>query len=270
MATDGQQNSDGADKATANLAQDVHWITHATFWSQIGLGIIGIAALIIYGGQLRTMKSQLQQMQGDSKVSSEQFRVQLGRFDTSLGITQLQLGKLDASIAQASRLATATETANGNVLESDRPWIGGYVFVKDFEAGKKPTFTISFVNSGRRPAKVIEQVNAEFANDSKVVPNFDEKLNHVSTNNRILSSGIIVPGATFMAQRTGEPAFDELGMNSLTTDKMRYYAIARIRYKDVRTNKEHRTNLCYMFMPKGISGQSEDGFIGCRQFKDAD
>jgi hypothetical protein len=45
-----------------NPKQKVHWITHATFWSQVGLGLIGIAALWIYHCQLTTMQGQLDQM----------------------------------------------------------------------------------------------------------------------------------------------------------------------------------------------------------------
>jgi hypothetical protein len=41
---------------TNELAKEVHWIQHATFWSQIGLGLIGIAALWIYHGQLSEMR----------------------------------------------------------------------------------------------------------------------------------------------------------------------------------------------------------------------
>lgn len=39
-----------------NLSQEVHWLEHATFWSQVCLGLIGVAALIIYFGQLSEMK----------------------------------------------------------------------------------------------------------------------------------------------------------------------------------------------------------------------
>ena len=36
-----------AQGVSEQLATDVHWVTHATFWSQIGLGLIGIVALVI-------------------------------------------------------------------------------------------------------------------------------------------------------------------------------------------------------------------------------
>jgi hypothetical protein len=44
------------------LEKDVHWTTHATLWSQVGLALIGLVALWIYHGQLTAMQSQLDEM----------------------------------------------------------------------------------------------------------------------------------------------------------------------------------------------------------------
>jgi hypothetical protein len=48
-------NPNQTNDSTKQLADEVHWIYHATFWLQVGLGVIGIVALFIYYGQLRTM-----------------------------------------------------------------------------------------------------------------------------------------------------------------------------------------------------------------------
>jgi hypothetical protein len=48
--------------ASAQLSQKTHWLQHATFWSQVALGLIGIFALFIYGKQLLVMQGQLDQM----------------------------------------------------------------------------------------------------------------------------------------------------------------------------------------------------------------
>src|ERR1700733_2441290 len=58
-------------ETTKELAQDVHWITHATFWSQIGLAIIGIGALLIYHGQLSTMNQTVSEMQNQTTILRE-------------------------------------------------------------------------------------------------------------------------------------------------------------------------------------------------------
>src|SRR5580704_12433712 len=52
MTNSGAQNPEKNTDSAKQLAQDVHWITHATFWSQVGLGVIGIVALWIYHAQL--------------------------------------------------------------------------------------------------------------------------------------------------------------------------------------------------------------------------
>ena len=41
------------------LAKEVHWLRHATFWTQVGLGIIGVAALGIYYCQLKATQSAI-------------------------------------------------------------------------------------------------------------------------------------------------------------------------------------------------------------------
>ena len=62
MTSSGAKNTQQEVETTKRLAKDVHWITHATFWSQVGLGIIGLIALWIYHGQLVAMQGQLDEM----------------------------------------------------------------------------------------------------------------------------------------------------------------------------------------------------------------
>jgi hypothetical protein len=68
VTNSGAANPEKKADGSAQLAKDVHWITHATFWSQVGLGLIGLGALWIYHCQLTVMQGQLDQM---SKQSSE-------------------------------------------------------------------------------------------------------------------------------------------------------------------------------------------------------
>jgi hypothetical protein len=104
-----------------------------------------IAYALIAEWQLGAMKGQLKQMIGSSAQT-----------DRMLCLYQQQLSKMDASIQQASRLATATETANQNILEADRPWLGATLLLdQDIAVGSSPTASISFINSGKRPARVI-------------------------------------------------------------------------------------------------------------------
>jgi hypothetical protein len=72
MSNNGAQDSKENEAATSKSIQDVHWIQHATFWSQIGLGLIGVVALWIYHGQLCVMKKQLDQMSAQSTQITQQ------------------------------------------------------------------------------------------------------------------------------------------------------------------------------------------------------
>jgi hypothetical protein len=56
MANIVSPNPDQTNETTLQFANEVHWIHKATFFSQIGLGIIGVIALIIYYSQLTEMK----------------------------------------------------------------------------------------------------------------------------------------------------------------------------------------------------------------------
>ncbi len=47
--------------SACDLSKKVHWIQHATFWSQVGLGIIGIGALVIYYCQLQATNRSIKQ-----------------------------------------------------------------------------------------------------------------------------------------------------------------------------------------------------------------
>src|ERR1035441_7779148 len=66
MGQGGHDNTNQKPTDTTSLAKDIHWIHHATLWSQIGLGLIGLGALYIYNGQLSVMKGQLKQIESTS------------------------------------------------------------------------------------------------------------------------------------------------------------------------------------------------------------
>src|SRR5947208_17088393 len=54
------------------LAREIHWVEKATLWSQIGLGIIGVFALVVYHGQLAVMQGQLNEMRSSSRDATSQ------------------------------------------------------------------------------------------------------------------------------------------------------------------------------------------------------
>jgi hypothetical protein len=143
-STEPESNQGGHGDFNPDTAQSVrrelHWLEILNFSGQIILAIVGIIAVCIYGRQLREMNR-----------TNDLTQQALRGSDMSLNRT---LEHMDASTGQTSRLAAATEKANANVLNADRPWVGGFIQVVDFEAGKSPEAICTFVNGGRRPAYI--------------------------------------------------------------------------------------------------------------------
>ena len=110
---------------TGELAKEVHWLQHATFWSQVGLGLIGIAALWIYHGQLAEMQKSTQATKDALGIA----RDTLTETQTS-NARQFTLNELarndaataaNASSAESRRALQATIDSFHN---EDRAWIG--------------------------------------------------------------------------------------------------------------------------------------------------
>lgn len=66
---------------SSNLSKEVHWIQHATFWSQIGLGLIGLCALFIYYDQLKQMTVATLATQAAAKAATDSAEVARGALD---------------------------------------------------------------------------------------------------------------------------------------------------------------------------------------------
>src|SRR5215469_2880824 len=89
----------------------------------------------------QTASDTLNELKDNEASSTSQFKEQLGR--------------LDASIKQAQRMANATEQANANAIAADRPWIAGRIEVTDFDVDKKGHVTCTLENTGKRPARIL-------------------------------------------------------------------------------------------------------------------
>src|ERR1700691_3588014 len=130
-------------------------------------------------------------IQGDAAKS---FAASAGKIND--GVRQA-VEKLNLQADAANRLARDTETANKNVLEADRPWMGAFISVANFGVGKKATFSITFANSGKRPAKadltaLRERSYAQFP------PNPDSEY----VFDTVPSTSVIVPGQASLVQST--------------------------------------------------------------------
>jgi len=250
-------------QSTKKLADDVHWITHATFWSQIGLGIIGIIALVIYHGQLEEMRKSTDAATQASQTAKDTLAaMQAGQVSSDVQFgTQLQ--KLDASIKQADRLASATEKANANAVGADRPWIGGVPVISQFEVGKNITLGFMFTNNGKRPA-FVESTKVRF----DIYPSFPTVPEYTNPHNEKFSTNFVVPGASFGTIESGDTPLEQPIMDALQKGILTYYLFSEVRYRDALTNDEHITHMCLLFIPRNKSA-TDQGWRNCPEYNDA-
>jgi len=146
MSEDSQQNATRNEDVPSSLAKEVHWLQHATFWSQIGLGIIGLIALWIYHGQLTAMQGQLDQMKTAAKSSSDQFAAQMGILNESLNQSRRQA---DASRDAADAAKDAAKEQVKALHTSERAYIT--VTNSDFDTLTN-VFTLHLANTGHIPS----------------------------------------------------------------------------------------------------------------------
>jgi hypothetical protein len=210
-----------------------------------------IAYALIAEWQLGAMKGQLKQMIGSSAQT-----------DRMLCLYQQQLSKMDASIQQASRLATATETANQNILEADRPWLGATLLLdQDIAVGSSPTASISFINSGKRPARVIlmgarPRLFVVFPKD----PPYERGPLQRS------SASFLVPGAQLgMKLRlviNGDGKITDEMVNRIKGPES-LFIYAKVDYLDMRDNTVHHTHACWKYVTYSGKGATPDAFYNC-------
>jgi hypothetical protein len=138
-----KDTSSQENEGTKDLAKQVHWLQHATFWSQVGLGIVAIVALWIYYGQLKAMQDQLW-------VMSLQMGQTQRMFDQSVAQTRASQQSAAAAISAA---ATANKALNESVA-GERPYLTIRP-IEDFQIsdGKQIRISLELFNWGRRIAE---------------------------------------------------------------------------------------------------------------------
>ena len=248
----GKSPGDDVGDVAKEIKREFRWFEWVSIGSNLILAVVGIFALKAYYGQLGAMKGQLTQMQGSSQQT-----------DKLLGLYQQQLNKLDASIQQASRLAAATETANSNVLAADRPWFGASFAQQDvIEAGKIPSATIIFMNSGKRPARVTFSGAAVHWFDK-----FPRDPPYPAMS--LISTELVVPGAGVTQKfNLAKQPLSQTEVDAVNTGKpARWFLYAKIEYVDVRTGENHHTHVCWVYT--GNDPALAKGFYNCGEYQDA-
>jgi hypothetical protein len=200
--------------------------------------------------------------------AAKSFATSADNINTGLGTAvdklNLQADKLDASVKETARLASATEKANANVISSDRPWMGSYLNVDGFAIGKTPTYSVNFINSGKRPARVTLTQTLSIPKDFGDNPVYNKYDTTPSTS-------VVVPGQAIGASwkeifAPMNPIGDQM-MEALTSGAIPFRIYAEIEYTDIRTSTRYWTHACWRYSPKQTA--TNNGFSNCTDYNDA-
>jgi len=251
------------------------WPT-ANAWSSIGSLITAAATIvmvIVYFQIKQIMNSQGGQTEklitaaNTQACAAKSFAASAANINTGVtnAVTQLNLQatRLQGSVEQATRLANATDKANANVLNADRPWMGAAFGVDKFTSGATPTYTVVFTNSGKRPARVtlteVTSVLVDYGNNP-VYPPYDVTP----------SISVAVPGQPLTTtwkevNAAMNPIGDTLLKSLAAGSPFRVYA--KIEYTDIRTNAKYWTHACWRYTPN--QSPNAIGFSNCTEYNDA-
>lgn len=138
--------------------------------------------------------------------------------------------------------------------------MGASASVANFEVGKKPTFVISFVNSGKRPAEVELTATRE-----RSYPAFPANPDSEYVYDATPSTSIIVPGQQVLAPSQLEYPLSQPEMDALVSGALTYFIFGKIEYRDARTNVGYWTHVCIRYIPKKKS-DTDNGWRNCTEY----
>ena len=264
-----KNNEAPTDRAVRVTANATVWMAIFTaflfFTSAATVWILKNQLLEMHEGGIDT--HALAQAAKRQAAAAQSFSDSADRIKTSMndavGKMDQQVTKLNSGVQQTSRLARDAEIANTNALDADRPWIGASFNISDFAADKTPVFTITFQNSGKRPAKItLSQtlaVDRDFGGDP-IYERYDTTP----------SVSFIVPGQVFISSWKGRnylSPISEILMKQMDAEIVPFRVYAQIEYTDVRTNARHWTHVCWRYLP--LHTTINGGFGNCSEYNDA-
>jgi hypothetical protein len=171
---------------------------------------------------------------------------------------------METSKKSADQALEKAKEANEIAVAGERPWVGILFAIQDFQQGKAPRFTIQYLNSGRRPAKVIS---------SEAVPNtytvFPKTPFYKKTPGNIRSAAVIVPnGVLTHSDPLPFPSDTELAELRKFPRKKTYYLYGSIEYEDVVTHATHWTHGCLQYYPE--YGGPFGSWVNCPFYNEVD
>lgn len=220
-----------------------------------GTGVVGII-LVIQGGKDTKRMVDAAEKQA---LAAQNFSDSAAKIND--GISQA-VDKLKIQAGANQTLALAANTANTNTLQADRPWMAASISVDGFATGKTPTYTVTFINTGKRPAKVTLTQTLSIAFDYGAKPTYRPYDTTPSTS-------FVVPGQSLTVLWKDEllnPVSAEL-MKAFDSGSQPFRVYAKIEYTDVRTKGNYWTHVCWRYTPsyRAVDG----GFSSCTGYNDA-
>jgi hypothetical protein len=180
----------------------------------------------------------------------------------NLGIERA-VDKLNLQATATTRLSRDSEIANNNFLEADRPWMAAFVSVTNFDIGKKPTFAITFANTGKRPARVDLTATRE-----NWYAQFPSRPDQEYIYDTTPSTSFIVPGQSSASISALPEPLSQPEIAAAIAGHITYFVFGKVEYRDTRTNQSYWTHVCLRYMPN-MKSDTDNGFRNCAQYNDA-
>lgn len=269
-----KENESHADRAARRTATATIWMAFFT----IILSVVSIGTLLVLKKQLGEMHDggvdthNLAKSAGDQATWTQRLATSANtesghmkdladhmkdQADRTKDLSDRALSQTKAT----NRLAAATEKANNNAIENDRPWVGIALRIDVPEAGKIPTIDASMINTGKRPAKItLMELNGGFYTIFPKNPPYPT-MGPPSTD-------ILMPGfPTSNKYKMSPEAWTQRNMDVLTAGSLTLYEYVNVEYLDIRTGKSHYTHACWKYIPGNKTLAS--GFYSCTEYQDA-
>jgi hypothetical protein len=227
--------------------------------------LIALAALYVYSRQLDTMAGQLREMQGSGEQTAQLIinaAHQAADTHALAENTANEVNKMDESAHQTRRLARATERANENVLDEDRPWIGILIDITGFEANQTPIKTVRLINTGKRPALI-----TSFTTDGDYFKSMSETPPYRGETS--IRGQFLVPGTHYEAIVNlfkDDGILKPESLSILNAEIITFFSYASVEYTDKRTGKKYFTHACVRYAPQATERKA--GFFGCDSYND--
>jgi hypothetical protein len=174
-------------------------------------------------------------------------------------VTQTQIANALAETSSRES-GLAAKLANDTFIASERPWIGTVIGWKDLEIDKLPVISISFLNSGKRPAKVTFSVVGHHL--YKTLPPSPEFPKETGFH----SVALVVPGGS-LRHDEALGIFSKGYVAEMVKSGETVFIYSKIVYEDVVTHETHWTHSCWQVAPDSVGTWS---LINCASYNEAD